>query len=899
MVETTAHSLPLIVDLAAITDDPIALVGGKSSNLGEMLRAGFPVPPGFCLTTAAYQRIASGLLDDLLAELDRAGDDLGRVGVLASRARAIIVAAPVPVEITDAIQASYLAMGDGVPVAVRSSATAEDLDFASFAGQQDTYLNIVGATAVQDAVRRCWASLWTDRAVNYRTTQGIDHRTVSLAVVVQTMVEAAVAGVMFTANPVTGRRGELVIDANPGLGEAVVSGAVNPDHFVVDRASSKITARTVGDRALIIRAVPGGGTAEDRGADPAQPSLTDTQVIDLARLGAEVEEHYGSPQDTEWAIDVHDQLWLTQARPITTLYPLVNKGKGDRAYLCVTLAQGLTRPITPMGLQAFRLVSARVARAAQIEVADPLAGAPAYADPGQRVFIEATAALRSKWGRRITGAVFGVMEARSAAVLKQLADDPRFAITQHSPLPILRRVLPIVIEAAVPLRAMEAVARPAAARRRVLGFGQYLTTMLEVPPTATSLERLDHIERIASSMILPMGPRILPAPAMGFAALAFVRRILGDQLQPGELQTVLRALPHNTTTEMDLALWALATAVRSDDQSAAVFAERSTEELVAAFQVGSLPARAQAGLQNFLTEYGFRAVAEIDLGMARWQEDPTHIIGVMRNYLQLTDPDLAPDRQFARGVAEAEAMVASLVSRAEHPIKKRLVAAALRRTRELAGLREQPKYFMIKTLAAARQQLLLVAKDLVESDSLDEVHDIFFVDLKEVRQALRVGADLRDRVAANRLAYDAELRRRHIPRIVLSDGTEPEALANPADATPGALMGSPASAGQITGLARVVLDPVGARIEPGEILVAPSTDPGWTPLFLTAGGLVMEMGGSNSHGAVVAREYGIPAVVGVPDATHAIVTGQLVTVDGAAGTVVPHPADPSGPQPAG
>ena len=240
-------------------------------------------------------------------------------------------------------------MGDDVPVAVRSSATAEDLPQASFAGQQDTYLNVVGAEAVVDAVRRCWASLWTERAVSYRATNGIDPRAVRLAVVVQRMVDAEVSGVMFTANPVTGKRRQTVIDASAGLGEAVVSGAVNPDHFVVDTASGEILERQPGDKRVAIVAVPGGGThqVEPAGGED-ELSISDAQVRALAALGARVEAHYGAPQDTEWAIDGEGGIWLLQARPITTLFPLP-AGAPDpdddlRVYFSASVAQGVYRP---------------------------------------------------------------------------------------------------------------------------------------------------------------------------------------------------------------------------------------------------------------------------------------------------------------------------------------------------------------------------------------------------------------------------------------------------------------------------------------------------------------------------------------------------------------------------
>jgi rifampicin phosphotransferase len=374
--------------------------------------------------------------------------------------------------------------------------------------------------------------------------------------------------------------------------------------------------------------------------------------------------------------------------------------------------------------------------------------------------------------------------------------------------------------------------------------------------------------------------------ASGFLMLGASRRLLRDVARPGELQEVMRGLPHNVTTEMDLKLWELTTQIRSDEASLQVFTNLAVPDLLQRYRDRALPPLAQRGLQGFLRRFGHRAVAEIDLGLPRWSEDPSHVLGVISNYLRLGDGDPDPVLQFRAGEAKAESMVSSLTARAAERsrLRARLAGWTLRRVRQLAGLRESPKFLLIVALAAMREQLKEVGHDLSAAKTIEQVDDVFFLDLGDARRGL-AGEDLRALVEERREAYEQELRRRHIPRLLLSDGTEPEAAAAVGARADGALAGSPASAGTVTGRARVVLNPVGAHLEPGEILVAPSTDPGWTPLFLTAAGLVMEMGGTVSHGAVVAREYGIPAVVGVPEATHKIQTGQLITVDGASGLV--------------
>lgn len=895
---TPAESL--ILSLDEITDDMLATVGGKALNLGVLTRAGLAVPPGFCLGTGAYRRAIrrSGLREFL--DSWRPDATAHAMADFAARARERVLAAPVPDDIDAALRAAYLRFGEDAPVAVRSSATAEDLPFASFAGQQDSFLNVVGPDALVDATRRCWASLWTERAVAYRSVHGIDHTGVALAVVVQHMVDARVAGVLFTANPLTGRRKEAVIDASLGLGEAVVSGAVNPDHFVVDTRTGFISQRSMGSKRVVVRSLAGGGTEHvDSDGEGAEWCLDDVQVRELALLGERVEALYGAPQDIEWAIDLDGTPWVTQARAITTLFPVPVHPAGipgasqggppdTRVYFCLSLAQGLTRPVTPLGLSGFRLIASSVARAAGFHIEEPLHGPTPWAEAGQRFFVDVTPVIRSRVGRGIAPRVLDVMEARSALALRRLFGDPRFSITVRARLPLIRRVARIAMHAGAPLMILRAIVRPGSALRAANQVGRRLTRRLQMPEAATARERLDRVERILGEELFPMLPGVLPAPAVGFAMLALARKVLGTAAASEDWQGLLRGPPHNVTTQMDLALWDVARQIRRDAGTTHAFETMPLTELASAYASGNLPGVAQPELSRFLRRYGHRAVAEIDLGMPRWSEDPTHILGVLVNYLRLSGSDRTPAEQFDNAAETAEAIRQRLIATASARGRLRgaIVRMALERTRELVGLRELPKHYLVTGLAFLRGQLALIGTELADAGQLKDDADIFFLDLGEVRQGLD-GANLHDVVIERRSAYEHELTRRHIPRILLSDGTELEALQAAGESKDAALRGTPASAGLSRGPARVILDPIGAHLAPGEILIAPSTDPGWTPLFLTAGGLVMEMGGANSHGAVVAREYGIPAVVGVPDATLHLSTGQHITVDGSAGTVTP------------
>ncbi|MCP9000368.1 PEP-utilizing enzyme [Pseudarthrobacter sp. RMG13] len=882
----------LLVDLRQPASATLAAVGGKALNLGRLAAADFPVPPGFCLTTAGYRKAAPAELDAVAARLDGVGPDGARLdgaalpdeerNSLARRAREAMMAAPVPPDVDAAVREAYAKLGSG-PVAVRSSATAEDLPFASFAGQQDSFMDVMGAGAVVEAVRRCWASLWTDRAVAYRTTNGISHREVGLAVVVQNMVHTGTAGVLFTANPVTGTRTQTVIDASPGPGQAVVSGAVNPDQFVVETSSGRILQQPQGRR----------------------PSLTGPQLHELASLGDAAQRLFGSPQDVEWVIDGGGKAWLTQSRPITTLYPLpdddpldgqagpdaagAGSGPDPRIYLCGTLLQGLTRPITPMGLSVLGRMRGNNK------------GPWRYANPGLRMYVDLTPILRNKSGRQLLEKMLPLADGRSAALLPALLDDARFSVVQPPRKRSGRN------GDAAPARTrskgaggtqslgqfaglipgmVRALLWPDRELRRARRYQDNLAARLVLPSPASASRRLQHAEEILTTTINGLIQATLPAPALGYLMLAAARTLLRGIAKPRELEAVLRGLPHNVTTIMDLELWQLAVSLRRDPEASRAFTELKPAGLAARYRAGTLPGAAQSGLREFLAKYGHRAVAEIDLGMPRWSEEPDHILGMISNYLRVDDPEETPDRQFATAAAHAEARISELVERAGTVgrLRGRLVGLCLRRTRQLAGLRELPKFCIVMVLAQMHRQLEEVGAELVRNGTIDAAGDVFFLDFDELRVGLR-GADLKGIVTRRRRLYDVELRRRRIPRLLLSDGTDVEAAAVPPPAAADSLTGTPASAGTATGKARVIMDPVGAHLEPGEILVAPSTDPGWTPLFMTAGALVMEMGGVISHGAVVAREYGIPAVVGVADATTVLRNGQSITVDGAAGTV--------------
>lgn len=804
-----------LVRLSEIDASMIDLVGGKAANLGELIRAGERVPDGFCVTTAAY----------------RAG------------------------ELPEAeIHAAYRELGE-VPVAVRSSATAEDLPEASFAGQQDTFLHVRGGTEVVRAVRDCWDSLYTERAVAYRRAREVEDESAHMAVVIQRMVEPVAAGVLFTANPMTGCRTETVIDATPGLGSGVVDGSVVPDHYVLPESAP---------------------------LPEAHGCLDPGQLTELRRAGERLERYFGAPQDIEWAIDADGVLWLLQARPITTLFPPPPDRDGMRLYLEFGHLQGMVQPFTPMGMSVLRTVTEEwlVSFGFSEEAARDLP-----TDIGGRWYMDMTDFLRSARMRKRLPAAMRIYGPRTVSAVQAALADPRFAPRPGLPIrpaPVLWTLLRGAPKAIAGV--LRVLAYPDAARQRTFDTTATRNYRAYSPSSEADPEQL--LRSAIDAQRTFTGPemsRLMWPVATGILVSRLAGAVLAPVADEAEMNTVLGGLPHNVTTEMDLALWRLA---RDAWPHRELLLSTPPEALSRMYREGALP---DIGLDGFLAEYGMRAAGEVDVGVPRWSEDPAPLFATIANYLRLTDAEQAPDQRFHRASTVAEAKITELVRRARRHgvVRARLAAFFLRRTRQLAGLREFGKFAWLHALARTRELLLRAGSDLARRGVLNEAEDIMFLDLAEAHAASR-GVDHRPLVATRKAVYARESRRSRVPSALLSDGTDLDAAMSSGRSAEGAMAGWGAAPGKVTARARVVRDPSGAHLEPGEILVAPSTDPGWTPLFLTAAGLVTDTGAPMAHGPTVAREYGIPAVICVPDATREITTGQLITIDGAAGTVLPH-----------
>ncbi|WP_406069111.1 phosphoenolpyruvate synthase [Streptomyces sp. NBC_01020] len=879
-----------VLDLQEADETQIAVVGGKGAHLGGLSRIeGIRVPGGFCVTTDAFRRImaAAPSIGDQLDELDQLdqlsrstrsageGDDRETIRTLSARIRRTIEGIAVPDDLAAAITGALARLGEHTACAVRSSATAEDLPTASFAGQQDTYLNVVGPEAVLQHISRCWASLFTERAVTYRRRNGIDHRTVHMAVVVQQMVFPDTSGILFTADPVTGNRKVATVDAGFGLGEALVSGLVNPDVFKVRHG--EVVERVIAAKHRAVHALPAGGTQEVA-VDPQrqeQPALTDAQAVRLVQLGRRIEAHFGRPQDIEWCL-ADDDFRIVQSRPITTLFPIPETGdvlgsgaQENHVYLSVGHQQMMTDPMKPLGISMWQLT----------------AMAPMH-EAGGRLFVDATRRLASPASRAALLDVVGRGDPLIRDALETVLGRDDFVPS-----------LPDAAPAGPPAGGASAPAEPDPAivpeliersRTSIAALERDIRTKTGPALFDFLLEAFDEHKRGLGD------PLNFQAIMAGMEATWW----LNDQLQEwlGEknaADTLTLSAPGNITSEMGLALLDVADVIRPKPEVVeflrgvehAGYAENTTFLDELAKLPGGTGAR--DAIEAYLDRYGMRCVGEIDITRPRWSERPATLVPVILDNVRNFEPGAA-ERRFEHGRQKAQQKEQDVLSRLRAlPDGDRKADEAKRmidQVRTFIGYREYPKYGIISRYFVYKRALLAEAGRLVRAGVLPEKEDVFYLTFQELHDVVRSnqadGRLIQQRKDAFR-SYHALTP----PRVLTSDGEAVNGAYRRDDAPAGALIGLPVSTGTIEGRARVILDMAEADLEEGDILVTTFTDPSWSPLFVAVAGLVTEVGGQMTHGAVIAREYGLPAVVGVDRATRLIRDGQRIRVHGTDGYV--------------
>ncbi|MFI8998615.1 rifamycin-inactivating phosphotransferase [Streptomyces sp. NPDC053542] len=905
-----------VLGLEEIDEGQVAAVGGKGAHLGELSGIeGIRVPDGFCVTTDAFRRIMAEVpsLDDRLDELSRVNPDdrEGREGredresirTLSARIRRSIEEVVIPDDLAAAITGALARLGEEAAYAVRSSATAEDLPTASFAGQQDTYLNVVGPTAILQHVSQCWASLFTERAVTYRQRNGIDHRTVHMAVVVQRMVFPHASGILFTADPITGNRKVATVDAGFGLGEALVSGLVNPDVFKV--RDGEVVAKTIAAKQRAVRALPAGGTQEVAidAQRQEQPALTDAQVVELVQLGRRIEAHFGRPQDIEWCLTDDDgddgfgAFRIVQSRPITTLFPIPEAdNEANHVYVSVGHQQMMTDPMKPLGLSLWQLT----------------AMVPMH-EAGGRLFVEVTERLASPASRAALLDVIGKGDPLTRDALETVLDRgdfvPSLPDAAPSGPPPGGAPAPIETDPAIVTELIERSQESLAALERDIATksGPALFDFL--------LDAFEEHKRVLGD---PLSMKVIMA---GMEATWWLNDKLQEWLgEKNAADTLTLSAPDNITSEMGLALLDVADVIRPHPEVVAFLRGVEGAEGVGGVD-GAESAEGFEGVEDgdFLDElakvaggteardaieayldlYGMRCVAEIDITRPRWRERPTTLVPVILDNVRNFEPGAA-ERRFEQGRQKALKKEQDVLSRLralpDGDRKADETKRMIDRVRTFIGYREYPKYNIISRYFVYKQALLGEAERLAQAGVLSDPEDIFYLTFQELHDVVRShhSDHLTPLNPSNQVDEQLIQQRKDAfrsyhaltpPRVLTSDG---EALAGAYrrdDAPAGALVGLPVSAGTIEGRARVILDMADADLEAGDILVTTFTDPSWSPLFVGIAGLVTEVGGLMTHGAVIAREYGLPAVVGVDQATRLIRDGQRIRVHGTDGYV--------------
>lgn len=859
-----------VIDFQELDKSMLAVAGGKGANLGELCRiGGIKVPDGFCVSTEAFKRVmdetlANGLFTRLSALRVENRKEISEAGL---EIRKLIEGLRIPDDIRKEVIDHVSRFGAQGAYAVRSSATAEDLPAASFAGQQDTYLNIIGETAVLEHIRKCWASLYTDRAITYRIQNGFDHRSVRLAVLVQKMIFPEAAGILFTADPVSAHRKVSSIDAGFGLGEAMVSGLVNADSYKV--REGQVIEKNIPPKERGIYAVQGGGTAEQGIARELQGRqvLADPDILRLEQIGRRIEAHFGSPQDIEWCL-AGNEFFIVQSRPITTLFPVPEANDTENhIYVSVGHQQMMTDAMKPLGLSTWLLTSPR-----------PMATA------GGRIFIDVAQDLLSPVGRKVVLDILGKSDPLVRAAVMELLERGDFVkADMEEPDPGQPAQGPpphdfFTLNAYDPSIVSELIGRSEASIR----------ALSENIRTKTGTDVIDFILDDFQQRKSQADPQSFGVIVTAMNAAFWINEKMNEWLgEKNVADTLSQSVPNNVTSEMGLALLDVADAIRPYPEVVSYLRDSGDDNFPGGMATLHGGTQALEAINGFLAKYGMRCAGEIDITRTRWGERPQILFPLILSNIKNQEPG-AGKRKFEHGRQEAAQKEAELISRLrELPEGEQKVQDTQRMIgllRGLAGYREYPKYAIISRYFEYKKALMQEADRLVQANVILEKEDIYYLGLEEIREVIRKQKADYEIINERREAY-RYFEKLTPPRVMTSDGEIMRGKHRHENLPAGAIGGLAVSAGTVEGRARVILNMEDADLEPGDILVTAFTDPSWTPLFVSIKGLVTEVGGLMTHGAVIAREYGLPAVVGVDNATRLIRDGQKIRVHGTEGYI--------------
>lgn len=866
-----------VLSFNEIDKTKIMEVGGKGLNLGELSRIdGIQVPEGFCVTTEAYKSVIENNMElmELLEQLSLLrAEDRERISEISRKIRKIIEEIFIPESIENEIMIYLSKFGQENAYAVRSSATAEDLPLASFAGQQDTYLNIIGKESLMKHVSKCWASLFTDRAISYRIQNGFDHRKVYLSVVIQCMIFPESSGIMFTADPVTSNRKVLTIDASYGLGEALVAGLVNADIYKIHK--EKIVDKKISNKKVAIYGLKEGGTEERTIKEEQQNSqtLTDEQILELAAVGRKIESYFGMPQDIEWCFS-KGKFYIVQSRPITTIYPVPENDGTNRVYASMGHLQMMTEDIKPLGMSFCKMLS--------FWFGQNLVSA------GGRLFIDGTYDLSSPIGRKVlissTGNADILMKNAILKLMKRkdfVKDLPKGkgSITMDT------GGFSWIIQAIKVYQKNDI-----SIVEDLISYNEELIDIMEQEVEKLSGDELFEfiLQDTMKLKSVLTGPENMKMMVVGGYVSNWINKKIEKWLgEKAAADIFSKSVPNNITSKMGLDLMDVSDVVRKYPEVMEYFNHAADEtffEELAKIEGGS---EASESFRIFLKKYGMRCPGEIDITKPRWSEKPTGLIPVIFSNIKNFEPNMSK-AVFEKGLKEARHKEDDFLRRLQElPGGKRKAEKAKKMIsvlRNFIGFREYPKYSFIRRFQIYKNALIREADVLVKKGVILNKEDVYYLSFEEFRNAVQTNK-IDYSIITNRKKEYEIYEKLTPPRVMTSEG---EIIIGEYDSEKipqGSLAGVAVSAGVIEGRAKVVLKLEDAHIEEGDILVTSFTDPSWTPLFISVKGLVTEIGGLMTHGAVITREYGLPAVVGVENATKIIKDGQRIRVNGTDGYV--------------
>lgn len=898
--------------------DDVRQVGGKGANLGHLTRAGQRVPPGFAVKAAAFDLFLSG--NDLKERIEEviSGIDPGDLGMMdrgMADVRELMESAPVPQKVEEELRDAYkrLVEGDrtGGLVAVRSSVGTRDLSASSFPGQMDTYHNVKGADEVVRLVRKCWASTFSYSAAVSRNARGIGHFDVFIAPLVQLMVPADSAGVVFTANPVTNRRDQMVINACFGLGEGVVSGEVNADHYVIDHDSLEVLEKEITDKRVkfVLDSGKGSGTVkvELKEEDGGRPCLTGEQVARLARMAREVEESYECPQDIEWAY--HDgDLYVLQSRRITTLAdepgeaPDVGEGwdsefdtRVDTCYPYYTLSNisevlpGVLTPLTMSGIDS--LDYGFVKTNTNFGLMKGITPESEYTFLG--VFYN-RAHLNLSVVKTLTAKLPGASAQEFERMLPEDDEGWEEGEFRLTPRSLLGMLPPMVLIPYWMIRTPRDVAAMRPVMEKRIADARKLD--MERIPYELYLEWMEGSRDYRYRVIT----HHITVSQFSVVYYDLLRELTEKWLDDGQgsiASRLVTGLQNIESAQPSMEIWDLSREVLGSDELTGVFEGNEPGEIEEVLRSGtSDDERAFVrSLDAFLSRFGYRSVFEAELMLPNWEEDPSYVFAMIKNYME-TKHELGP-RELALKQERVREETYRDVMGTLRWHQRLLLKLVLRQTHKFVAMREYTKATLIMGVAQTKKEYRALGRRLAAEGLLERPDDLYFLKTDEVK-TLAGGEDpdvpVPELVARRRREYEQN------KTVVLPEYSrgKPKPLTGEDLRVKGGievLKGIPVSPGRVTGPARVITDPRrNSKIMPGEILVAPVTDAAWTPLFVTAGAIVVDVGGPLSHGSIVAREYGIPGVLNVGVGTRLIETGQRITVDGDRGEVIIHADEPIG-----